>query len=194
MCSGSEVPVSGSMPTAWAKRNTTWAGVARRRAAMPAISGVAQHLGVGGEQREALVDDAALRAERAHVAVPAAAGVAAVLHERRRLGAADRHLLELPQRDVADAEQPRPAGVALAAPSPARPRRPRRSSRRPRRGRAARSSRRGRSRGARASWRTTARPAWPIGRGVVGQAVVLAVQVGELGLQEQLGARHHARA
>src|SRR3989442_1513959 len=26
MCSGSEVPVSGSIPTACAKRNTTWAG------------------------------------------------------------------------------------------------------------------------------------------------------------------------
>ncbi len=39
MCSRSEVPVSGSIPTASAKRNTTCAGVARSRAAMRAISG-----------------------------------------------------------------------------------------------------------------------------------------------------------
>src|SRR2546428_900914 len=38
MCSALEVPVSGSIPTAWAKRNTTWAGVAPRRAAMPVTS------------------------------------------------------------------------------------------------------------------------------------------------------------
>ena len=33
-----------------------------------------------------------------------------------------------------------------------------------------------------------------IGRGIVGQAVVLAVPVGELGLQEEVAARDHARA
>ena len=39
MCSGSDVPVSGSMPTANAKRKITCAGVARLRAAMPAMNG-----------------------------------------------------------------------------------------------------------------------------------------------------------
>ena len=39
MCSGLDVPVSGSIPTATAKRNTTCAGVAWLRAAMPVTSG-----------------------------------------------------------------------------------------------------------------------------------------------------------
>ena len=37
MCSARVVPVSGSIPTACAKRNTTWAGVAWAREAPPAI-------------------------------------------------------------------------------------------------------------------------------------------------------------
>ncbi len=39
MCSALEVPVSGSIPTAFAKRKTTCASVALQRLAMPAISG-----------------------------------------------------------------------------------------------------------------------------------------------------------
>jgi hypothetical protein len=34
MCSRSEVPVSGSIPTASANRNTTWGGVTRSRVAI----------------------------------------------------------------------------------------------------------------------------------------------------------------
>src|SRR5690349_12866935 len=74
---------------------------------------MAQHVHVGGEQRETLVDDAARGADGTNRAIPAEAGVAAVLHERRRLAAGREHLLEMPQRDVADAEEPRASGVAL---------------------------------------------------------------------------------
>jgi hypothetical protein len=47
----------------------------------------------------------ALRAEGAHRAVPARAREAAILHEGRRLGAGGHELLQVAQRDVADAEQ-----------------------------------------------------------------------------------------
>ena len=74
---------------------------------------VAQHLRVGGEEREALVDDRSIPAERSNVAVPAEAGEAAVLDERRGLGAGADHLLEVPQPNVAHAEKSRAAGGAL---------------------------------------------------------------------------------
>src|SRR5438128_1721275 len=73
----------------------------------------AEHLRVGGEQGEALVDDPSLDAERSNIAVPAEASEAAVLHERGRFGAGGRHLLEVLQGDVAHAEEPRAASVPL---------------------------------------------------------------------------------
>ena len=44
MCAGSVVPVSGSIPTACAKRNTTWAGVALVTRGEAGDQRVAQHL------------------------------------------------------------------------------------------------------------------------------------------------------
>src|SRR5206468_5740332 len=72
-----------------------------------------QHLEVGGEQREALVDDLALAAERADVAVPAQAREAAILYERRSLGPGRDHLMQVAQGDIADAEEPRAPAVTL---------------------------------------------------------------------------------
>jgi len=155
---------------------------------------VVQHFAIGGEQREPLVHDPALLAERPHVTIPAAPGEAAVLHERRRLGAAERHLREMPPRHVAHAEQTRPARIGLAdhrGPDrgvllgPARPR-------------------------GRAVQHVAVNVIGPdvleraghglrdlrgkVGLRIVGQPVILTVLVGELGLEKQLSARHHACA
>lgn len=72
---------------------------------------VAQHKRVGGEQREALVGDTALGAQGAHIAVPARAGKATVLHRHRFHRAAVEQRLEVRDADVADPDAPRPAAL-----------------------------------------------------------------------------------
>ena len=72
-----------------------------------------QDLRVGGEQREALVDDLSIPAERSNIAVPAEAREAAVLDERGGFCTSGLHLFEMPQGDVAHAEETFSAGVAL---------------------------------------------------------------------------------
>ena len=115
-------------------------------------------LAVGGQQREALIADAALAAEGAHLAVPAQHRIAAVLHEGRRLGMSAGHLLQVVERHIAHPDQPRPAGFALSqhrlpdfdivgGPAIERP------------ARAAAGCPPRPCRGARASWPPTARPA-----------------------------------
>jgi hypothetical protein len=74
---------------------------------------MAQHVRLGGEQREALVDDLSIHAERSNVTAPAGAGEAAVLDERGGLGVGGQHLLEVPEGDVAHAEGPGAAGITL---------------------------------------------------------------------------------
>src|SRR5262249_48059252 len=90
------------------------------RDGLPMTSRQAHHLGsgedvdVGGEKREALVDDVALGAECPHVAVPLVHGKATVLHEARLDLGALREQVQLAQAHVADAEHPRLA-VAMEA-------------------------------------------------------------------------------
>jgi hypothetical protein len=72
--------------------------------------GMAQLRLVRGQEREALVDDTPLAAERPDLAIPAASREAAVLHEGRRRRRPRAQLLELVQADVADAEEPCLAG------------------------------------------------------------------------------------
>ena len=81
MCSALEVPVSGSIPMAREKLNTTCAGVTLAPSGEAGDQGMAQHLNIRGEKRKALIDDLSLSAERSYLAVPAEAGVTAVLHE-----------------------------------------------------------------------------------------------------------------
>ena len=152
------------MPTSRANRKTTWLTVRPWRCGDAGQLGTGQRLAVGGQQREALVDQPVRGAELADVAVPAPGGVAAVLDEAgpdaRRLAQA----VELFERDVADAEQAGPAAVVDAPPSPARPPSRPGPGRTAGSGRAARRSRSPRCPGARASWRTTARPGSGSGR------------------------------
>src|SRR6478609_6398408 len=68
---------------------------------------------VCGEKREALVDDVSFAAERAHVAVPAANGVASILDKRWRLRMGPGHLLQLSKRNVDQAEKACASSVAL---------------------------------------------------------------------------------
>ncbi len=182
------------MPTARAKRNTTWAGVRVLARGDAGNQRMAQDLRVRREQREPLVDDASLRAERPHGAVPSAAGEAAILDERGGLGAGGLHLLQVIQGHIADAEEPCAARIALlphrqpdqsvvVGPGVAR-------------GGAVQHvavdvvglqvlerarHRLGHLRG-------------HVGLGVVGKPVVLTIPVRELRLQKEIRARHQARA
>src|SRR5204862_299890 len=67
----------------------------------------AQLRDIRGQQREALIDDAACAAEAAHVTVPHRAREAAVLHEPRLYARLRAEQLELIERDVAHAEEAR---------------------------------------------------------------------------------------
>ncbi len=69
--------------------------------------GRAQMRDVRGEQGEALVDDAALAAEGADLGVPAVPGEAAVLHEGRRCRRALAEKLELVEIHIAHADEAR---------------------------------------------------------------------------------------
>ena len=60
---------------------------------------------VGREQRKPLVDDAVVATQRTHAAVPARAGVTSVLNERDGNRRDPDQARELIERDVADAEQ-----------------------------------------------------------------------------------------
>src|SRR5208282_4225703 len=73
----------------------------------------AWHLLIRGEKRESLIDDFALLAKQSHGAVPAEAGVAAVLHKCRKFGAGGRHLLQMTQGNIAYAEETGAAGITL---------------------------------------------------------------------------------
>ena len=57
--------------------------------------GMAQDFDICREYREALIDDVSLAAEGAHIAVPAATGLASVLDECRRFRMGPGHLLQL---------------------------------------------------------------------------------------------------
>ncbi len=70
------------------------------------------HLAVGGEQGEPLVDHSIGGAERADLTVPAARCIASVLHEIGPDPRLPAQKPELSEGDVADAEQARPAAVA----------------------------------------------------------------------------------
>ena len=74
---------------------------------------MAQHVGICGEKRKALIDDISLPAEEPYLAVPAETGVAAVLDEGRRFGVGCSHLLKLPQPDIAHAEKAGATGIAF---------------------------------------------------------------------------------
>ena len=119
---------------------------------------VLQHVSVRSEQGESLIENLALVAEGAHLAIPSEAGEAAVLDEGREFRG------EWPPfaRGVAtkrysrqDTERGRRRAPSA---SPPRLRSLRRSNHRGRTARAAGSSRRGRCRDVRANWPTTARP------------------------------------
>ena len=121
MWSASVVPVRGTMPTSRANRKTTWLTVRPWRCGDPGQLGTGQRLAVGGQQREALVDQPVGGAELPDVAVPAPGGVAAVLDEAGPDARLLAQALELFEGDVADAEQAGPAAVVDAPPSPATP-------------------------------------------------------------------------
>ena len=111
MWSASVVPVRGIMPTSRANRKTTWTDGPAVALGDPAQVGMGQRLAIGGQQREALVDQPVGGAELPDVAIPALDGVAPVLDEAgpdARLSAQE---LELFEGDVADAEQASPAAV-----------------------------------------------------------------------------------
>src|SRR5579872_2565562 len=74
---------------------------------------MAQHLGIGGEQREALIGNLALLAEAPYLAVPTEPRVTAVLHKFGRLGMRGRHLLKMLKRNIADPKETRAASIAL---------------------------------------------------------------------------------
>ena len=57
--------------------------------------GMTKDFNICREQRKALVDDVALAAESAHVAVPSATGITAVLDKRRRFRVGLGHLPQL---------------------------------------------------------------------------------------------------
>ena len=72
-----------------------------------------QRLGIRGEQRESFIEDLMLTAELPHLAVPPESRETAVLNERRRFHSGGQHLLKMPERNIADADSTRAAGVSL---------------------------------------------------------------------------------
>ena len=79
----------------------------------PCSPRMTQDLNICRQQREALVDDLSLAAESADFAVPAANGVASILDKRRWFSMGPGHLLQLSERNVADAEKARVSGVTF---------------------------------------------------------------------------------
>lgn len=75
--------------------------------------GMPEDLPVCGEKREALVDDVALAAKCAYLAVPSANRVASVLDKSRPFRMGPGHLLQLSKRNVADAEKACASGIAF---------------------------------------------------------------------------------
>src|ERR1700683_3266083 len=71
------------------------------------------HLHIRGKQRETLIDNFPLVAEQADLPVPAQPRIAPVLHKRGRLRMRIHHLLQMPQRSIANAQQPREPGITL---------------------------------------------------------------------------------
>ena len=109
MWPASVVPVRGTMPTSSANQEDD---LGDRPAVPPGYLGQlgpGQGVAVGGQQGEALVGQAAGGAEGADVAVPAPRRVAPVLDEARPHPRLVAHEWELPQGEVADAQQ---AGTA----------------------------------------------------------------------------------
>ena len=87
-----------------------------------------EHFRIRRQQRETLIHDVVLITEFSHLAIPAESGKATVLNEYRHLCTRCLHLLQVFQRNVAEAEQPRAArnsffphrlphlGISLAPP------------------------------------------------------------------------------
>ena len=107
------VPVSAVMPTWSAKRKIT-CGTVRPVLDELVYTRVLQHFPVGRQQREALVEDAALAAELPHGAIPAHRGEASVLHDGRLGRRAGVELGELRDAHVGNAEEPCLAGSVQA--------------------------------------------------------------------------------
>src|SRR5947209_12674883 len=67
---------------------------------------------IGGEQRKSFINNVVLAAELPDLAVPSAAGIAAVLNECRYLTLSN-HLLQMRKRNIADAEKACAACITL---------------------------------------------------------------------------------
>ncbi len=74
---------------------------------------VAQRFRIRGEERESLIDDLSLPAERSYIPVSAEAGEATVLDKCGSLSVDGGHLLKVPEGHVADTEETRVSGIAL---------------------------------------------------------------------------------
>src|SRR5471030_1966160 len=112
MCSALDVPVRGRIPMAREKAKTICAGVTFAAAACLRTRMI-DDFHVGGEQGEALVNDVVLAAKGAYIAVPAEAGITAVLYERWNVVVKGDHLLKMVQAHIANAKKPRSAAITL---------------------------------------------------------------------------------
>src|SRR5580658_3590547 len=74
-----------------------------------------QHVHICGQQRETLIHNLPPAAEAAYLAVPAQSGKAAILHEGGSLCMGSSHVLQMMQRDIADAEKACASGIAFLA-------------------------------------------------------------------------------